>query len=97
MVPVRAVSEALGYEVGFGQDDLTVHLSKGEVNLELYPDETKISMTIGDSVQKMKTIDTAPYIKNGRTFVPLRFISEEFGLDVQWNQSNQTVILRGKE
>jgi hypothetical protein len=37
---------------------------------------------------------SAPYMKEGRTYVPLRFFSEEVGLDVQWHSDNRTVILR---
>lgn len=40
--------------------------------------------------------DVNPYIKNSRTLVPFRKIFEAFGLDVQWNPTNKTVLATGK-
>ncbi|KNY30402.1 copper amine oxidase N-terminal domain-containing protein [Pseudobacteroides cellulosolvens] len=40
--------------------------------------------------------DVNPYIKNSRTLVPFRKIFEAFGLEVQWNPANQTVVATGK-
>jgi sugar lactone lactonase YvrE len=96
MVPVRAVSEALGYVVEFENNDQTIKLTKGNITVALYVGHPEISIDTGDNVMDKKDLDSAPYIKNGRTYVPLRFISEEFGLDVQWNSSSKTVILREK-
>lgn len=38
-----------------------------------------------DGMPNFVTIDLAPFTKNGRTLVPLRFISEAFGANVTWN------------
>jgi len=38
-----------------------------------------------------KTLDVAPRIENGRTFVPVRFIGEAFGADFSWDENNQKV------
>jgi hypothetical protein len=44
-------------------------------------------------------LDAPPYIKSGRTMVPVRFISEGLGADVAWNASEKkvTINLDGKE
>ncbi|PMP83261.1 MAG: hypothetical protein C0175_02075 [Caldisericum exile] len=39
-------------------------------------------------------IDAAPYIKNGRTLVPIRFISEAFGAKVDWNNATREVTIK---
>ena len=54
-----------------------------------------ISLTIGSAVYKKNgrnvTGDVAPYISSdGRTMVPIRFISEALGATVEWNNSAQT-------
>lgn len=41
--------------------------------------------------------DTPPTLQNGRIMVPLRFISELFGVDVFWDSKNQTVNLNYRE
>lgn len=37
--------------------------------------------------------DTPPVIKQGRTLIPVRAISEGFGADVKWNKDEQKVII----
>jgi|GEM_PF-2887314 len=39
------------------------------------------------------TSDVAPEIREGRTFVPLRVLSEAFGCQVDWNESTRTVTV----
>jgi hypothetical protein len=39
------------------------------------------------------TIDAAPYIKDGRTLVPLRFMEQALGAGVAWDQSSQVATL----
>lgn len=38
-------------------------------------------------------IEAPPVVVGGRTMVPLRFIAETFGLDVEWDAENQTIFL----
>lgn len=49
------------------------------------------TMLAGD---KMITLDAPPYIKGGRTMLPLRAISEAFGGDVEWNPTERKVTVR---
>ena len=37
--------------------------------------------------------DVAPYIKNSRTYVPIRFIAEELGFDVKWDSKTKKVSM----
>lgn len=41
-------------------------------------------------------IDAPAYIKDNRTLIPVRAVSEAFGLDVDWNGDTQTVTIDGK-
>jgi hypothetical protein len=36
-------------------------------------------------------MDVAPEIKNGRTFVPLRFVTETLGAEVEWIPETKTI------
>lgn len=42
---------------------------------------------------KWTRIDSAPYIKNSRTYVPIRVLAEAFGADVQWDNASQTITI----
>jgi len=67
------------------------------------PDLVAIEMVIGNNVTKVKgtdtNIDVPPYIINGRTMVPLRFIGEALGAEFVWDGKTRTVTftLEGKE
>ena len=57
-----------------------------------------LDMWIGSTSMKVnntnKTIDVAPFTINGRTMVPVRFVAENFGYEVEWNQKTQTAIIK---
>lgn len=96
MVPVRAITEELGYKVTFNDANRSVQLAKDGVAIELYIDRTGVKRIVQDKDSVVKETDVAPYIKNERTYVPIRFFAEEIGLDVQWNDAARTAILRKK-
>ncbi|TVY08269.1 stalk domain-containing protein [Paenibacillus cremeus] len=96
MVPVRAITEALGYKVTYDDANRAVQLSKDGVTVELYIDRTGVKRIEQGKVAEIKETDAEPYIKEDRTYVPVRFFAEEIGLDVQWNDSARTAILRPK-
>lgn len=89
MVPFRAVSEALGAEVGWDDPTRTVTASL---------DGTNVSLVIGQSFitvnGQQKAIDSPSYISNDRTLVPFRAIAEAFGKTVTWNGNSRTVIIK---
>ena len=88
MVPMRAVFEAFGAKVKWDDSTKTVTSKKKSKTIE---------MTVGSKeIKKNDEIyesDAAPFIKNGRTLVPLRAVSELLGLDVSWDESTKTVII----
>ena len=42
---------------------------------------------------KVVNLDAPPEIKDGRTFVPIRFVSEALGATVDWNEKTRTVMI----
>ncbi|MFD0621354.1 leucine-rich repeat domain-containing protein [Paenibacillus sp. GCM10027629] len=46
---------------------------------------------VGDSIYN---ITAAPFIQTGRTYVPIRFISEKLGAKVNWNQNTKEVTIQ---
>lgn len=57
----------------------------------------KITLVVGSKTATVNgqkiTLDVAPQIINGRTLVPLRFISEALGAKVDWNSQTKTVYI----
>ena len=58
-----------------------------------------VEMTIGNKTYEAndteQTMDIAPYIKSGRTYLPVRYVGEALGATVSWNNSTQTAIIVG--
>lgn len=53
-----------------------------------------IGKTTGTIDGKSTTLDQPPVIVNGRTLVPIRFISEAFGASVDWNGTTREVTIK---
>ena len=50
-----------------------------------------------DGVDQKVFMDIAPFIEGNRTMLPIRFVAEALGFNVQWDNENRTVILLDKE
>lgn len=89
MVPYRAIGEALGAEVAWDESARSVRLTQKGKTVSLRIGETK-ALVNGEE----KPMDTAAVIINNRTMVPLRFVSEFLGANVDWNGDNRTVKIQ---
>ncbi|WP_215492027.1 stalk domain-containing protein [Fenollaria sporofastidiosus] len=64
--------------------------------------ESEVVLSIGskdmnnkyNGIASKKGMDVAPYIKNGRTMLPIRYIAEALGMGVTWDAKTRTVIIQ---
>lgn len=88
LVPIRFVSEAMGADVSWNNDTQTVTIVKNK---------DTIIYQIGDVTAllngKIMAFDSIGILKDDRTFVPIRFISELLNCKVDWLESTQTVAI----
>lgn len=88
LIPIRAVAESLGLTVDWDGETRTVTARK---------DGTDISLVIDSDVAIVNSVevklDSPAKITDDRTFVPLRFISENFGAAVEWDGDTRTVTI----
>ncbi len=88
IVPLRVISETMGANVIWEQEEKKVTAEKNGRILEL-----KIGdKTIYNDGEPME-IDSPAQIVNGRTMVPVRVISESFGCQVGWDGDTKTVYV----
>ena len=94
MVPIRFVSEALGFKVEWNQ--------KTSVATVYGSDNYKIDFNIGKSFfTKDNLIDPKSYIEmdtqsmliDDRTFLPIRYVAEAFDIKVDWDSEFNTVVI----
>ena len=82
----RYLVEALGGTIEWIESTQTVKMTLDEQVIEIMIGSTEATID-GVIVQLYK----APFIKDGRTMIPLKFVSEHFGCEVSWIQSTYTV------
>lgn len=88
MVPLRVIAENLGTKVTW---------VSAEQPIEIKDNTKTITLKVGSNSAvrdgSSMTLDVAPEVSGGRTFVPLRFIIEALGAEVAWNNQTRTVFV----
>ena len=97
MVPIRYISENLGAQINFYQRKETntsgILIGAIDVLVELDINSTKAKLNLGGE-DSVVNLDSPAILYDGRTYVPIRFISETLGLNVDWK--NDSVYISGK-
>lgn len=92
LVPFRAITEALGAEVSYDPETLTVTVTKGDIEVVLTLGST-IAIVNGEEVE----MDTNPELISNRTFVPIRFLSQALGANVEYDPDSDMVVVDEEE
>ncbi|NOU76919.1 hypothetical protein GC098_37110 [Paenibacillus sp. LMG 31458] len=85
-LPIRSVSESFGAAVDWDQESLTVTVSTEYATITSRINNTTAYID-GEPIQ----IDGLSLLLAGKTYVPLRFISESLGLQVDWHAPTQMI------
>lgn len=88
LVPVRAITEALGANVAWDAATQTVTITAGGQEIQLVLNSRTVTIN-----GQTYTLDVPASVIDGRTVVPLRFVAEALGLDVQWLAETQTIVI----
>lgn len=89
-VPLRVLSEKLGYQVGWAkqESEIMVTLVNKQQTIQLTTDEKQAIVN-----SKKISLESSPTLYQGNTYVPLRFITETFGSPIEWNEANRIAIV----
>lgn len=108
LVPFRAIAEALGAEVGWDAGTKTVTIIKGNskdttaVTDDVYSSNSldaskNIKIIIGNKDAEVNgnkvKLDVPAKIATGRTYVPLRFVSEAMEMGVNWDAKTKKITI----
>ncbi|MGD9677709.1 MAG: N-acetylmuramoyl-L-alanine amidase [Vulcanibacillus sp.] len=93
LVPVRVVSEKLGYLVSWHEDEQAVYIKKDDVSIKFIIGQKKMWINGNE-----KVLDVMPVVKNGRSYLPIRVVAECISANVVWDGGTSSVIVKtGKE
>ncbi|QDH19458.1 N-acetylmuramoyl-L-alanine amidase [Saccharibacillus brassicae] len=88
MVPIRVVSEELGYKVGWNQAAQQVTIGSGADTVVL-----TINQKAATANGAIVPLTQPAMAQKETTYVPLRFVSAQLGLQVKWQNAAKTVYL----
>lgn len=88
VVPLRIIVESLGYEVNWDQNSKTVTIVQGANTLNLTVGQSEATVN-GKTIK----LTAPPIIQNNTTLVPLRFVGEQTGLTVSWDNHTKSAYL----
>jgi hypothetical protein len=88
MVPIRAIVESLG-----GSVDWDTAARRCDIRLGSRTITTWVSKTTATVSGSGTTMSVAPAIIGGRTMIPLRFVAENLGCLVGWDQGTRSVTV----
>lgn len=88
VVPVRIIAESTGAKVQWDGKNRKVTVDKSGMNIQLFIDKQDAMVN-----NKSFKLETAPTIVEGNTMLPLRFVSEQLGVKVTWDELTRSVFL----
>ncbi|NLV16697.1 MAG: hypothetical protein GXY50_05785 [Syntrophomonadaceae bacterium] len=95
LLPIRFAATPLNADVGWDGTARKATVSVGTDLMELWIGQSN-ALVNGKTVPiDADNPNIKPLIINGRTMLPLRFVTENLGCDVQWDQAAQKVTITG--
>ena len=96
-VPVRFLLEHFGFNVSWEDETQTVlgrHENKESFMMQV-GNKNIFYFDSNGNKKNLPPMDVAPFLnqKESRTYIPLRFIAEAMGYDVEWDNATSTAIL----
>jgi hypothetical protein len=96
MVPLRFLAEAFGAKVQWLSSRQEIQITYREKFITLWLNQTRVLIEdLLDSSKPpiQKQLDVYPYLNQGTTMIPIRFISDEFGARVDWKADIQEITI----
>ncbi len=92
LVPLRFLVESLGAQVAWDAAARRITITAGRREIVLQVD-SRGAMIDGEWVE----LDVAPMIIDGRTMVPLRFVSEQLGATLKFDPADRSIEITAQE
>ena len=86
--PAKFIAEELGATVDWDGQEQKATFKSGDTTLVLFIDDATYTLN-----GKIKQMDTTALLKDGRTYVPAKYVAEAFGAEVSWNSAKRTIYV----
>src|SRR5664280_3119177 len=93
LVPIRAIIEALAGTVGWDGITKKATVTLGKKTIALWIGKSTATVNGVSTLIDSTDAKVVPEIINGRTMLPLRFVAENLGATVGWDQNTQTITI----
>lgn len=90
MVPIRFIGESLGAKIEWDQKNSLVRIKDQEEKVTI---EIKIGESLARVNGKEVKLTNPIFIKNNRSYGPLRFIGESLGAKVEWLKDDKKIVI----
>jgi hypothetical protein len=90
MIPVRFVTEQLGAKVSWDNKTQTAIIEKDDIRIDIPIGNSTLKVTEDGKTRSVR-MDTEAVLKEGRTYVPIRFVAEALGAYVDYSDAFKTV------
>ena len=90
-LPIRNIAEQLGAKINWDSKKNSVTINYENNKIVFYINQNTATVN-----ENPITLDIAPFILEGRTMVPLRFIGTNFDMNVEWIENLKTATITEK-
>lgn len=94
LVPLRLLGEQLGAFFWWDEEDKEVTFTKGAITIKIRLGDDEARIHIKGAHPRTVALEVAAKVVQGRTVVPLRFVSENLDAVVRWNPGDRSIIVR---
>ena len=93
LIPLRGLLEEMGASVSWNGEEerITLSTENGDIRMRIQDPLVYVDDSLYGEVRY--TLTVAPKIRDSRTFIPLRFVSEQLGYTVSWNGETKEITI----
>ena len=93
LIPLRGLLEQMGAKVTWDgeTEGITIDSGSGKIKMQIQNSLVYADHPVYGTVRY--TLAVVPKIRNSRTFIPLRFVSEQLGYNVEWDSASRTITI----
>ena len=87
-LPIRVIAENMGASISWNGANQSLIITKGDTEITVFVNKTEAKVNT-----KMVPLSAPAFIESGRTYLPVRFVTENLGAEVIWDNATKTVTI----